>query len=161
MMALMLISQCDSEDQINLPPRPFQVSVTFSGKTNATISWPDVVDPEDDSIAYDVYLDNELKTLDLKEHTFSFAQLTMEKLYSGEVVAKDAKGNQTSAAFSFQTTPVRTFTGNITLVTQKDVDQFTSECYTVVNGNLTIGMPTAGDIVDLKNFVCSAGLLGI
>lgn len=85
---------------INLPPKEFKVTIDSIFSNKAVISWTKSVDPEGDTIKYDVWLNNKVIFSELAELRCVLPDLTELTSYSGKIVAKDKK-NETTAEFSF------------------------------------------------------------
>jgi hypothetical protein len=89
---------------VNLPPGSFSVQVDSISDKRAVLFWPGAVDPEGDSVWYDIYLNDKLIAASLTSNLpFAFTGLSELTGYRGKVVAKDRKDKKTEAPFSFTT----------------------------------------------------------
>ncbi|SNY99931.1 hypothetical protein SAMN06265377_1746 [Flagellimonas pacifica] len=106
----MVVLGCSENTQENEPttivevPSNFEVKVESSNYNSAHISWSESFDPQNQSVTYDLYFENELVQSDLSVRTYEFTELEASTTYSGRVDAKDTEGNITSAQFSFAST---------------------------------------------------------
>ena len=91
------------EEIVNLPPNEFDIEIINISSEGATINWNKAVDPESDTVTYDVYLNQALVLENISELTYEFIDLEELTEYSGKIIAKDINSNQTEATFSFQT----------------------------------------------------------
>ncbi len=91
------------ETKPNGAPKEFKIEVSQITKNSAKISWATVVDPDNDTIQYSIYL-NDIK---IKERFDSTALLITglkpETEYTGKVVAQDVHNNARTENYSFLT----------------------------------------------------------
>ena len=87
----------------NKPPSTFTINVDSITDKSAFISWNKATDPENDSIKYDIILDNSLISINNKKFYFKFDKLRELTNYSGRILAKDAYNNSTIVNFNFKT----------------------------------------------------------
>lgn len=80
------------------PGTPANVSTSGITQTEASVSWDSVSYAD----IYDVYLGG-TKVGDTSSTSYNFSLLTPDTDYSGEIVATNASGSSTGAAFSFRT----------------------------------------------------------
>ncbi|MBT8187093.1 MAG: fibronectin type III domain-containing protein [Croceitalea sp.] len=91
------------EEVVNLAPNEFEIEIIDVSHESATISWNQAVDPENDAVTYDLYLNQNLIVESVSELTHQFIDLTELSDYTGQIIAKDTNGNETSKTFSFTT----------------------------------------------------------
>jgi hypothetical protein len=93
----------EEEEIVNLPPNNFEIEIINISHDSATINWSEAIDPENDTITYDVYLNDVLTIENVSELAYDFNDLEELTSYSGKIIAKDTDDNQREVAFSFQT----------------------------------------------------------
>jgi len=94
----------DSPDDIlNFPPNAFTATVSNIGLTSATVSWTPAIDPEGQTVYYNIYLNDILFVANLNTLTFDTTGLLSNHEYNGRVVAFDNLGLNTTAIFTFNT----------------------------------------------------------
>ena len=93
----------EEEEIINLAPNNFGIEIIDISSEGATINWNEAIDPENDTVTYDIYLNQELVIENISELTHEFNDLEELTDYSGKIIAKDTENNQTEVTFSFQT----------------------------------------------------------
>ncbi len=93
----------DPPDPINLNPDSFDIMIDSVFHDRAEISWTVSRDPEGEVVKYDVWLNEQPVDSNLVVQKFSFKELTELTNYSGQIIAKDSKGNKTIKPFSFRT----------------------------------------------------------
>ncbi|GAB5473583.1 MAG: hypothetical protein Mars2KO_16820 [Maribacter sp.] len=96
----------DSEPEVIPPlvqeePSSFEVKIDSVMSTGVVISWSESFDPQEQSITYDLFLENEMVESGLSARTYKFTELNLATAYSGYINAKDSDGNTTTADFSF------------------------------------------------------------
>lgn len=102
---LVLATGCSKKDDApNKPPQNFTVSVSGSTDKTALLSWTEAKDPENGRVSYAVSLNSQQVAADLTATSFQLINLIKNNSYSGKVIAKDDKGNETTANFNFTTT---------------------------------------------------------
>jgi len=87
----------------NLAPGDFTVKVDSVFYNRAVISWSKATDPENDTVYYDIWLNDKLVATDLTGLSSSLVELTELTNYNGKVIARDIKNNKTEKVFSFTT----------------------------------------------------------
>ncbi|OJY85719.1 MAG: hypothetical protein BGP14_17375 [Sphingobacteriales bacterium 44-15] len=92
-----------SIDPVNLPPKDFNVTVDSIFAERAVISWSNAVDPEGDSVKYDIWLNERLVISDVSGLTYNLSGLVELTAYSGKVIARDGENKQLIKSFSFTT----------------------------------------------------------
>ena len=124
----------------DLPPDSFSVIIDEIADRSAKIVWTASKDPENKTVAYDIYLNDQLMDSQIPTFSFVFEELSPEITYSGKVVASDGI-NSTTMSFSFTTgvlVPVA-YVGNVLLTTQQEVIDFGKKRYSSIEGSLKIG----------------------
>jgi photosystem II stability/assembly factor-like uncharacterized protein len=91
------------DDILNFPPNAFVASVSSIGLTSATVSWTPAIDPEGQSIYYNIYLNDDLFMANLNSLTFDITGLLSNHLYNGQIIAYDNLGLSATALFTFNT----------------------------------------------------------
>lgn len=96
----------------NQAPYPFATQSVLINDTTAKVTWTPAIDPDKDSVVYDVYFMGQAVFANLRTTTYTFTNLQRGRAYSGSIVARDAFFQETSAAFNFVTVPQDTTGGN-------------------------------------------------
>ena len=97
------IKEEEEKEIINLPPDKFKIVTNKITYNTATINWEKALDPENDSITYTIYLNNELVVENLTTINYNFTDLAELTSYSGKVIAIDTNNNKTEINFTFTT----------------------------------------------------------
>ncbi|WP_282042749.1 fibronectin type III domain-containing protein [Winogradskyella flava] len=97
------VNQIEEEEIVNLPPNNFDIEIINISSESATISWNEAVDPENDAVTYDIYLNQVLIIENITELTYEFTDLEELTDYSGKIIATDSNDNETESTFTFQT----------------------------------------------------------
>jgi hypothetical protein len=97
------INEIIEEEIVNLPPNNFDVEILNISHDCATINWSEAIDPDNDTVTYDVYLNQVLIIENISELSHEFIDLEELTSYSGKIIAKDTNNNQTEVVFSLQT----------------------------------------------------------
>lgn len=87
----------------NQAPRAFSIYEIGIKNNSVVFSWDKSVDPENDSVKYDIYLNNQLKISGITGLSCEITGLNAETNYSGEIIAKDLAGNSQKELFTFRT----------------------------------------------------------
>ncbi|WP_299108969.1 hypothetical protein [uncultured Tenacibaculum sp.] len=91
-----LMLSCSSDDTIVNNP-PIEFSITFGRVDNnglLPITWTEAIDPDGDTVTYNVFADDVLKESNLKERKATIALINTKNIKI-TVVAKDSKGAET------------------------------------------------------------------
>lgn len=96
-------SDNNSDNNTNNPPNNFDISVSEITRVSATINWTESIDPENEIVKYDIYLDENLIIENTLQQSYNFINLEINTLYNGEVIAKDEFGNSLERQFYFST----------------------------------------------------------
>jgi hypothetical protein len=100
---------CSKKDAAsNQPPQAFTVAVSGNTDKTALLTWTEAKDPENGSVSYSVSLNTQQVAAGLTATSYQLTNLTKNNSYTGKVTAKDDKGNETVASFSFTTTDAPT-----------------------------------------------------
>lgn len=110
-IVLFFILGCSKDDstieelpvKINLAPEIFKINVNNLSHNSAIITWDKAIDPENESVSYDVLLNQKIIVQDVIDFTCKLSDLTEVTNYTVEIVAKDKSGNKTSKTTSFTT----------------------------------------------------------
>jgi len=93
----------EEEEILNFPPNNFDVEIVNISHKDATINWNEAIDPENDLVTYDIYLNQTLVDKNITHLTYDLIELEELTDYSGKIVAKDTENNQREVTFSFKT----------------------------------------------------------
>jgi hypothetical protein len=88
---------------VNKAPNDFEITIKSVTDKTAILNWQKAIDPDNDSVTYTIYLG---QTIILDNATSLECKLTgLNELtnYTGKIIAKDSKNNQTIKNFSFNT----------------------------------------------------------
>ncbi|WP_299247249.1 hypothetical protein [uncultured Aquimarina sp.] len=148
------------ETSLNQPPTGFSVSVNYVDPFYTRIEWNASVDPEGESIRYEVYLQNELIGETPDDLYYILPELKGLTFYSGKVIAFDESGKSEESQFSFST-GLKVYSDNPDLDTQDKINDFGSKGYNVIEDNLTIGsnnfLTNVIDLTPLKDIQSISG----
>jgi len=95
----------------NKNPGTFSVTPSNISQTETTLSWSAAVDPDGDTVKYDVLDGTTTIASNLEVLTFQLENLLDNTLYEGKVIASDGKGGTSESTYSF-TTEENTQSGN-------------------------------------------------
>ncbi|TXC75582.1 hypothetical protein [Luteibaculum oceani] len=115
LIAILTFSACEEplEEFKNGAPSPFAVQPVILNDSTAKIMWSKSIDPDGDSVIYDVYLSGAIQGASLRTTEFRFPQnLNSQITYTGTVIAKDPFLAETQVAFSFKTSGNDTTSSN-------------------------------------------------
>ena len=93
----------DDVTKENLAPRNFEITIKDVTHSSAKIIWNAAIDPDNDPVKYDIYLENVKIFSDINNLEVEFQNLEELKNYSGYIIAKDSHGNETREYFKFIT----------------------------------------------------------
>lgn len=101
---LVIISlKCSTDsDLANQPPRSFEIQVSEISTTSVQLVWSASIDPDNSTVFYDIYLQNEKLADNITELSFDLNDLEEAVIYSGKIIASDPQGNETSIPFNFE-----------------------------------------------------------
>lgn len=135
----------------NLPPTAFELYSLTTDNVSANFRWSLSTDPEGEVVVYDIYFEGNL----VEENLYSQDYYTIEGLeplshYNASVVAKDPQGNTFEVPFEIDTAD-GIYNGDIVIDCQEAVDNFGSQGYIEITGDLDIIENYNGDdILDLS-----------
>ncbi len=134
----------------NSSPLPFEILDIEVSNVSASIFWEDAIDPENDTVLYNVVLEGNTVIEGLSNTFHTIENLQPNQLYEGLIVAVDSEGNATEINFTF-TTPDGIFNGDVSFYNQEDLVSFANAGWIGINGNLSLGSPgTTTIITDLS-----------
>ncbi len=144
------------EENVNLAPTNFEITIGQISDRSATITWTSSSDPENSNISYQIFLNNELIENNISQLIYTFNKLSYETNHTGKIVATDGI-KKTTTDFSFKTqsfTPL-IFDGNVALFSQQEVNDFGENTYNIITGTLNITSKTDDpvDIIDLSPLI--------
>lgn len=93
----------DDVTKVNQAPKNFEITIKNVSHSSAKIIWNAAIDPDNDPVKYDIYLENVKIFSDLIDLEANFQNLEELKNYSGYIIAKDSHGNETREYFKFIT----------------------------------------------------------
>lgn len=91
------------KEVVNKAPNDFEISIKSVTDNTATLNWQKAIDPENDSVTYTIYVGQSIileNTANLECKLTGLNELTT---YTGKIIVKDSKNNQTIKTFSFTT----------------------------------------------------------
>ncbi len=145
----------------NRPPTVPSLSTPANGTTlttsnTAALAWTASTDPDGDTVTYDVLLGNTSPPTTVAQPNVATTLYNASSLSSGttyywQVVAKDSRGGVASSTIRNFITRNNVYTGNVTLTTQQEVDDFGAKGYTRITGNLAISGTTIANIDALSS----------
>lgn len=91
-LMLVILTSCNSKEEIeNRAPGEFTVSINQGGDSKI-VTWTEAVDPDGDSVVYDVYFENTKLENDLTTRRAVISERTIGRGGEVKVVAKDPDG---------------------------------------------------------------------
>lgn len=164
---VILFTACspDQEENSDQSPASFEVNVSGVTDRSATITWTPAIDPEGQTVNYEVTLIEPGLNHTANNRSYTFTGLNPESLYTGEVIATDG-ANRTTVNFQFTTqefTP-KIHNGYVLLTTQAEVDNFGAQGYNIINGSLGIesrygpmtdiaDLSPLSDLIEVKDYL--------
>lgn len=91
------------DEKTNYSPNDFEITIKSITDNAATLSWQKAIDPENDSVTYTIYLGQNIISDNMTSLEFNLTGLNELTNYTGKIIAKDSKNNQTIKTFSFTT----------------------------------------------------------
>lgn len=88
----------------NNAPARFIISLEATSGDTARISWTQALDPENDVVAYNIFINDTLKAGNYSGNIYTFRNLTELTSYTVKIVAFDTKLNETISTLTFSTT---------------------------------------------------------
>ena len=87
----------------NHPPGQFTVSLVTAEWDTAKITWTKAIDPDNDTVVYNIYLNDTLKVQNFTGLGYTFRNLTELTTYRVRVVALDTKLKESASGLDFTT----------------------------------------------------------
>ncbi|KIC89080.1 hypothetical protein HY58_18810 [Flavihumibacter sp. ZG627] len=87
----------------NNPPGQFIISLESISWDTAKLNWTKSIDPDNDSVSYNIYLNDTLKVERYKELSYTFKNLREINSYRVKVVAVDSKSKENTQVINFTT----------------------------------------------------------
>tara|TARA_R110000868_G_scaffold372251_2_gene636090 strand:- start:364 stop:1692 length:1329 start_codon:yes stop_codon:yes gene_type:complete len=135
------------DSNVELSPTSFNIILEEVNDESATIVWTASNDPENRTISYSIYLDDELIVDKTAVLTYTWEGLSAETSYNVKIVASNGDYN-TTAIFTFTTkkyVPL-VFDGDMILSSQEEVIAFGNQNYSEITGSLLIR--DSGKLID-------------
>jgi len=134
----------------NLPPSQFAIELINTSNVSAFVVWSESIDPEDQEVKYDIYLDEVLQEENSNFLNYNFEGLKAATTYNAKIIAYDPDNNTTTLEFQI-TTNDGIYSGDVSLSSQSSVKSFGDEGYVEITGNFKIEDVTQVDrIIDLS-----------
>lgn len=102
-----------NNDDVNDPPSVFDIMVSNISNNSALLSWDDSMDPENENILYNLYVDDLLIEENIENTTFLLSDLSAGTSYEGRIAATDGV-NTTDITFNFITLEFNIYVENLT-----------------------------------------------
>ncbi|WP_299246626.1 hypothetical protein [uncultured Aquimarina sp.] len=155
-MALIISSSCSNDDE-QLPPQEPEIEnkaplkATLLGPTNdeelqqfvdITISWKGE-DPDNDLLTYEILLSQDPTQLEtvasaINEESYTIDHLTTGETYYWKIQSTDTNGLTSLSDLKKFSIYEKVWEGNLSISSQADLDNFESNGYTRISGNLGI-----------------------
>lgn len=143
---------------MNSPPDTVTNVELEKSQTTMDISWTHANDPENNSLSYriDIYQHTNyplyepqlIESLTTSNNSITISNLVQLYKYRFQIYTVDAYESESEPfEMYFALLPENTYTGDIVLRSQSDVDVFLNHNIQLINGNLTIAYPFASDEV--------------
>jgi polyhydroxybutyrate depolymerase len=87
----------------NQAPKAFSIYEIAINNNSVSLKWSKSDDPENDSVKYDIYLNNQLKINGINGLSCEITGLNAGSFFSGEIIARDLVGNSSKEVFTFRT----------------------------------------------------------
>jgi polyhydroxybutyrate depolymerase len=87
----------------NQAPKAFSIYEIAIKNNSVSLKWSKSDDPENDSVKYDIFLNNQLKINGMTGLSCEIAGLNSESFFLGEIIARDLAGNSSKEVFTFRT----------------------------------------------------------
>ncbi|MCQ4035075.1 fibronectin type III domain-containing protein [Kaistella montana] len=95
--------ESESQSTLNSAPQKVTVIIDNIQSNSANISWSKAQDADNDSILYDIVLNNVIVLKDSKKLLFKLDNLLELTEYNGKIIAKDTHNNYSETSFNFKT----------------------------------------------------------
>ena len=93
----------DTDITTNLPPTNFNISIEQIKYNSVLLKWDKSTDPENTTIKYSIYLENNLIQDNISELELKLEDLTEITTYNGYIIAEDENKKTTKVNFTFTT----------------------------------------------------------
>ncbi len=134
----------------NSGPGSFELLEGESTNVDFTMQWSEAIDPENENVLYDIFLDDSLIVEAYPSTFYIIEGLLPRNNYTCKIIASDEQGNTSELEFSFDTQD-GIYRNDIRLTSQGGVDSFGSEGWLEILGNLELGgIATSSNITDLS-----------
>jgi hypothetical protein len=140
---LTLFNNCSKKEDIvevdiitNFPPTNFNISIEQIKSGSALLKWDESTDPENTTIKYSIYLENDLIKSNISILELKLEGLTELTTYNGYIKAEDEDEEITKVDFTFTTKKYYlTFIKEYQVIKQDYVELFTPELHEVIITN--------------------------
>lgn len=120
----------------NMPPTNFNISVEQVKYNSVLLKWDESTDPENTTIKYSVFLENNLIQSNISKLELKLEDLTEITTYNGYIIAEDEDEKTTRINFTFTTIKYYlTFIKEYEVIHQDYVDLFTPQLHEVLITN--------------------------
>ncbi len=134
----------------NAAPSAFEVISVEVDNVSAQIEWSSSIDPEGETVTYKISLDGLVIEEDYQNNTIDIDRLEADVEYAITIIASDERGNTADIDFNFRTAN-GIYDGDVTLLSQFEVDDFGAQGYKEITGFFTInGVGGSGDVSNLN-----------
>lgn len=95
--------ESESNSTVNSAPSKVNIIIDSIQSSSSRISWSKANDIDNDSVLYDIVLNNDIILKDYKKLSFKFENLDESTEYNGKIIAKDKHNSYSQTSFSFKT----------------------------------------------------------
>ena len=145
-------------------PSVFEIVSISPDNVSAYVNWTKSIDPEGDTVSYNLYLNNTLVETEYYSENYKFKNLVAATSYEAKIIAVDDSGNETSLNFEI-TTADGIYRGDIGFRSQSGVDNFGAKGYIEITGNFEMsgfaGFSDISDLTPLKTIKAVKGYFDI
>ncbi|MDO6516064.1 fibronectin type III domain-containing protein [Zobellia uliginosa] len=104
LIAVLALSSCSKDENGNLSPKDFELSLGEVSATTAEINWTTAIDPEGRVVSYALYLNNSSIVEGLSTNSYNLTGLESKTNYEVKLIATDPEGNRNEKKLNFNTT---------------------------------------------------------
>ncbi|CAZ95660.1 MULTISPECIES: fibronectin type III domain-containing protein [Zobellia] len=104
LIAVLALSSCSKDENGNLSPKDFELSLGEVSATTAEINWTTAIDPEGSVVSYALYLNNSSIVEGLSTNSYNLTGLESKTNYEVKLIATDPEGNRNEKKLNFNTT---------------------------------------------------------
>jgi hypothetical protein len=131
-----IINDDNVETVTNMPPTNFNISIEQVKYNSVLLKWDESTDPENTTIKYSVFLENNLIQDNISELELKLEDLTEITTYNGYIIAEDEDEKTIRVNFTFTTIKYYlTFIKDYEIIHQDYVDLFTPTLHEVLITN--------------------------